>query len=73
MVVTRRGNGKKGNRRQNGRRKGGIEKITIQGERDKEQEVTIHHEAVSQKKASLAWSWHEEFATEWSKTFILKK
>ncbi len=73
MAITRQGDMRKGTRRHSGRRKGDIKKIIIGGERGKEQEVTIRHEAVPQKKASSVWSWHEEFVTEWSKTFILKK
>jgi hypothetical protein len=73
MAVTRRGNGKEGNRRQSGRRKGDIEKITIRGERDKEQEVVVRHEAVPEKKADSVWSWYEEFAAELSETYITKK
>ena len=42
-------------------------------ERDKEQEVIVHHEAVPEKKASSVWSWHEEFVAEWSESFISKK
>jgi hypothetical protein len=73
MAVTRRGDRRKGVRRQSGRRKGDIEKIKIEGERDKEQEVTVRQEAVPPKKASSVWSWHEEFVAEWSETFISKK
>ena len=73
MPVTRRGNRRKGNRRQSGRRKGDIEKITIRGEEDKEQEVVVRHEAVLEKKAGSVWSWFEEFAAEMHKTFITKK
>jgi hypothetical protein len=73
MAVTRRGDGKKGNRRQSGQRKGDIEKIKIERKRDKGQEVTVRHEAVPEKKASSVWSWHEEFAAEWSESFISKK
>ena len=73
MAVTRRGNRRKGIRRQSGRRKGDIEKIKIEGERDKEQEVTIHPEAVPPKKGSSVWSWHEEFVAEWSESLISKK
>jgi len=64
---------RKGTKRHSGRRKGNTEMIMIGGERDKEQEVTIRHEAVPQKKASSVWIWHEEFAAEWSGTFLLKK
>jgi hypothetical protein len=73
MAVTRRGDKRKGIRRQSGRRKGDIEKIKIEGEKDKEQEVTVRHEAVPPKKASSVWSWHEEFVAEWSESLISKK
>ncbi len=73
MAVTRRGDKRKGIRRQSGRRKGDIEKIKIEGEKDKEQEVTVRNEAVPPKKASSVWSWHEEFVAEWSESLISKK
>jgi len=73
MAVTRRGNRRKGIKGQSGRRKGDIEKTKIEGERDKEQEVTVRHEAVPPKKASSVWSWHEEFIAEWSESLISKK
>jgi hypothetical protein len=63
MAVTRRG----------GRRKGDAEKITIQGERDKEQEVVVRHETVPEKKAGSVWSWYEEFTAELNETYITKK
>ena len=63
MELTRRG----------GRRKGDIEKIKFERETDKEQEVTVRHEAVPPKKASSVWSWHEEFIAEWSESLISKK
>jgi len=73
MAITRQGDRRKGVRRQSGRRKGHIKKIKIGGERDKEQEVTVRHEAIPQKKASSVWSQYEEFVAAWSKTFITKK
>ena len=73
MAVTRRGERRKGNRRQSSRRKGDIEKITIRGERDKEQEVVVRHEAVPEKKVGSVWSWYEEYAAELSGTYITKK
>ena len=73
MAVTRRGDRKKGIRRQSGQRKGDIEKIKFEGERDKEQEVTVRHEAVPPQKSSSVWSWHEEFIAEWSESLISKK
>ena len=73
MAVTKRGDRRKGNRRQSGRRKGDIEKITIGGERDKEQEVVVRHEDVPEKKAGSVWRWHEEFSAELNETYITKK
>jgi hypothetical protein len=63
MAVTRRGD----------RRKGDKGRITIRGEMDKEQEVVVRHEPVSEKKMRSVWSWHEEFAAEFYETFITKK
>jgi hypothetical protein len=73
MAVTRRGDRRKSIRRQSGQRKGDLEKIKIEGESNKEQEVTVRHEAVPPKKASSVWSWHEEFVAEWSESLISKK
>jgi hypothetical protein len=73
MAIATKGDRRKSIRRQSGRRKGDIEKIKIEGERGKEQEVTVRNEAVPQKKASSVWSWHEELTAEWSETFITKK
>ena len=73
MAVTRRGDRRKRNRRQSGRRKGDIEKVTIRGERDREQEVVVRHEAVPEKKVGSVWSWYEEFAAELGETYITKK
>ena len=63
MAVTRRGD----------RRKGDAEKITIQGERDTEQEVVVRHETVPEKKVGSVWGWYEEFTAELSETYITKK
>ena len=73
MAIAGKGDRRKGTRRQSGRRKGDIEKIKIEGERDKEQEVTVRHEAVPPKKASSVWSWYEEFLAVWSESFISKR
>ncbi len=73
MAVTKRGDRRKGIKRQSGRRKADIEKIKLEGERDKEQEVTVHHEVVSPKKATSVWSWHEEFIAEWSESLVSKR
>ncbi len=73
MVITRQGDGRKGTRRSSGRRKGDIQKIIIEGKREKGQEVTVRHAAIPEKRAISVWSWYEEFAMEWSETFIVKK
>ena len=73
MAVTRQGDRRKGIRGQSSPRKGDTGKITIRREMDKEQEVVVRHEAVSEKKASSVWSWHEEFTAEWSESLISKK
>jgi hypothetical protein len=62
---------RKGKRRQSTRRKGNIKITGIEG--DREQEVAVRHETVSQKKEASIWGWHEEFAIAWSETFIAKK
>jgi len=71
MAMTRQDDRRKGTKR--GRRKGDTEKIVIGGGRDMKREVTVRHEGVPQKKASSVLSWYEEFSTEWSETFLLKK
>jgi len=73
MAITRQSDRRKGNRRQSTRRKGDIKIIAIKGERDKEQEVTVSHEAVPKKKSSSLWGGREEFAREWSESFITRK
>ena len=73
MAVAGKGDRRKGTRRQSGRRKGDIQRIKIERERDKEQEVIVRHEAAPPKKVSSVWSWLEEFTAEWSETFITKK
>ena len=73
MANTRQNDQRKGVRRQSSRRKTDIKTIKIEGKGDKEQEVTVRHEAVPKKKARSVWSGHEEFTREWSETFITKK
>jgi len=73
MAITRQSDRRKGVRRQSSRRKTDIKTIKIEGKGDKEQEVTVRHEAVPKKKARSVWSGHEEFTREWSETFIIKK
>jgi len=73
MVITRQSDRRKGNRRQSTRRKGDIKIIKIRGEGDKEQEVTVRHEAVPKKKGSSLWGGHEEFTREWSESFMTRK
>ncbi len=73
MAISRQGDRRKGVRRQSGRRKGDIKKIEIGGERDREQKVTVRHEAVAAKKATSVWSQYEEFAAELGDSYITKK
>jgi len=55
-----------------GRKKGDVKKITIEREGNKEKKIPVRRETIPQKKAVSAWSWHEEFAVEWSETLITK-
>jgi hypothetical protein len=64
---------RKGIRRESSRRKTDIKTIKIEGKAEKEQEVTVRTETALQKKAGSVWGWHEEFAAEWSGTFLTKK
>ena len=73
MAITRQSDRRKDDRRQSTRRKGGIKIIKIKGEEDKEQKVTVRHEAVPKKKGSSVWRGHEEFTREWSESFITRK
>jgi len=56
-----------------GRKKGDVKRIAIEREGNKEKKIPVHHETTPQKKTISAWSWHEEFAVEWSETLITKK
>ena len=71
MATPGQSNRRKGSRRQSTRRKGNIKITRIEG--DREQEVAVRRETVSQKKEVSIWGWHEEFAMAWSETFITKK
>ncbi len=73
MANTRQNDRRKGIRRQSSRRKTDIKTIKIEGKEDKEQEVTVRRETAAQKKAGSVWRWQEEFAVEWSETFLTKK
>jgi len=73
MANTRQNDRRKGIRRESSRRKTDIKTIKIERKEDKEQEVTVHPETALQKKAGSVWNWHEEFAVEWSETFLTKK
>jgi hypothetical protein len=55
---------------QKSQRKGGTKIIKVEGDVDKEQEVIVRHKTAPQKRVISIWSWHEEFAIEWSKTLI---
>ena len=57
-----------------GRGKGDLKIIRVGGEEDKELEVIVRHETVPRKKERSMWSWQEEeFAIEWSESFITRK
>ena len=73
MANTGQNDRRKGVRRQGSRRKTDIRTIKIEGKEDKEQEVTVRHEAVPKKKARSVWSGREEFTREWCETFTRKK
>jgi hypothetical protein len=73
MANPRRNDRRKGIRREGNRRKTDTKTIKIEGKGDREQEVTVRPETALQKKADSVWSWHEEFAVEWSETFLTKK
>jgi hypothetical protein len=64
---------RKGIRGENSRRKGAVRTIKIEEKGGKEQEVNVRREAVPEAKEKSTWSWHEEFAVEWSETFIAKQ
>jgi len=73
MANTRQNDRRKSNRRESNRIKGDTKIIKIEEEGGKEQEVTVPPETALQKKAGSVWSWHEEFAVEWSETFLTNK
>ncbi len=73
MANTRQNDRRKGIRRESGRRRTDIKTIKIDGKEDKEQEVTVRPGTAARKKAGSVWAWHEEFAVEWSETFLTKK
>ena len=73
MTNTRQNDQRKDIVRESSRGKTDIKTIKIEGKEDKEQEVTIRPETAIQKKAGSVWTWHEEFAVEWSETFLTKK
>ncbi len=73
MANTRQNDRRKGIGRESGRRKTDIKTIKIEEKEDKEQEVTVHPETALRKKAGSAWAWREEFAVEWSETFLTKR
>ena len=49
------------------------EKINIEKDGNKKQEVVILHETLIQKDERSVWSWLKEFKMEWSETLITKK
>jgi len=73
MTITGQSEQRKNVRRQGNRRHNDTDIMTIGEKKGKDQTTFIAHEAAPQKKTSSVWSWHEEFAIEWSETFITKK
>jgi hypothetical protein len=73
MANTKQNDRRKDIRREISRRKGDITTIEVEGKEDKEREVTVRHETAPQTKEKSTWSWHEEFAVEWSETLITRK
>jgi hypothetical protein len=73
MAITRQSDRRKSNRRKSDRRKGDTKIINIEEEGGIEQEMTVRRETAAQKKAGSVWSWQEEFAVEWSGSFLKKK
>ena len=73
MPNTRQNDRREGIRRGSSIRKTDIKTIKIERKEDKEQEVTVRPETALQKKTGSVWSWHEDFAVEWSETFLTKK
>ena len=64
---------KKKKKKKSNCREGDVKIITIEGEENKEQEVTVCHENALRRKEKSSRSWHEEFVIEWSETFITKR
>jgi hypothetical protein len=73
MANTRENDRRKDIRSGSGRRKADTKTIKIEGKEDKEQEVTVRSETAFPKKAGSVWAWQEEFAIQWSETFLTKK
>ena len=73
VTNTRQSNRREGIRRESSRRKTDIKTIKIEEREHKEQEVTVRHEIALQKKAGSVWGWYEDFAVEWSETFLTKE
>jgi hypothetical protein len=73
MAITSQSDRRKSDRRESNGRESDKKIIKIEEEGDKEQEMTVRHEAVPNKKARSVWSGLEEFTWEWSETFVTKK
>jgi hypothetical protein len=50
-----------------------IEIIKVSGEDTEGREVAVRCEKAARRKEKASFGWHEEFAFEWSETFITKK
>lgn len=64
--------------RQSGQRKKssnsvGVQKVRVHREEEKGQEIIVRRGQILQKAARSTWSWHQEFALEWSETLITRK
>ncbi len=47
-------------------------KIETEQEQPKERQITIDQQSSTLTKVSSIWSWHQEFAAQWSETFVTK-
>ena len=73
MANTKQNDRRKDIGREISQRKGDITTIEVEEKEDKEREVNVRHETSPQTKEKSTWSWHEEFAVEWSETLITRK
>jgi len=55
------------------RGRGDLKIIRVEGEEQQAREVIVHHESVPRREERSTWRWQEEFAVEWSESFITRK